>query len=304
MQPLWFDGVILLILIVATVRGAVKGLVWQLAWIAAIVLSFAFSQFASVTVADAIPVEPPLNRWLAMLGLYVVAAFVSFALAIRLRDWIEKMKFKDFDRHLGMIFGFLKGAALSLVVIFFSVTLSETIRETALHSRSGYAAAVVMQQLHPVMPAELHDVLHPYIHDLDEVNGVDVHAHDGGQGSERDRDSGSGWFGSTIDHFLGQQRRGEELREERRKLMFRIAAVYARPADEQQAIVEEMEQRLGGVGEGVVMGLLRDWDADLHPGTPDPEPATTAATKFSARLQFHLEHGTERTTANPGSPPR
>ncbi|MFQ5730995.1 MAG: CvpA family protein [Planctomycetaceae bacterium] len=314
MEPMWFDGIILLILIVATLRGAVKGFVWQLAWIAAIVASFAFSEFASVTVANAIPVEAPMNRWLAMLGLYVAAAFVSFAVAIRLRDWIEKIKFKDFDRHLGMIFGFIKGAALSMVLVFFSVTLSAAIRETAMDSRSGYAAAVLMQNLHPMMPEELHDVLHPYVHELDEVNGVDMHSNGNRQHSHRGK-TGRGGSGATEKPGALTKRPSAgtpknwpdslSLQEdERRELMFRIAAVYARLPDDRLAIVEEMQVRLGGIADGVVLGFLRDWDADMRPGAIDPDPATNAQTQFRDRVRHHVESAGNRTTSRPGNSTR
>lgn len=170
MQPIWFDAFIAVILLFTTLRGAMKGLVWQLAWIAAIVLCFVFSQTASMTIAGWLPIEPPLNRWVAMFILYLVAAFVAFAVAAKLHGWIEKAKFTELDKHLGAIFGLLKGTLFSLVVVFFAVTLSAATRDVVLNSYSGYAAAVIMDRLHPVLPDELRDVLFPYLYYLDDAS--------------------------------------------------------------------------------------------------------------------------------------
>ena len=164
---MYFDLLIGGILLLGAVRGAKKGIVWQLAVIAAIVLCFLFAESGSQYIAPLFPVEAPLNRWLAMLALYVGLALVCFAVARVLRGWIEKAKFEEFDRHLGALLGLLKGAVFALVLIFFVVTISERLRGQVMNSYSGYAAAIVMDRLHPVMPEELHAVLEPYIHQLD-----------------------------------------------------------------------------------------------------------------------------------------
>lgn len=170
---MWFDLLVLAILIYTTIRGAAKGIVWQLAAIIALVCCFAFAGPLSLAAAPYIRVEPPLNRWLAMLGLYLVFSFASFALARSLREWIEKAKFVEYDRHVGALFGFIKGALICLTLIFFLVTISQAARGHILNSHSGYAAAIIMDRLHPVMPKELHDVLEPYIHQLDRP-GMDL----------------------------------------------------------------------------------------------------------------------------------
>lgn len=168
-----YDVFILALLLFATLRGAMKGIVWQLASIGALVACFAFAETLSAKIAPHIPVKEPANRWIAMFVLYMAFSLMSFALARLLNDWIEKAKFVEYDRHLGAIFGFIKGIVFSLVLTFFVVTLSESARAHVLKTRSGKAAAVIMDQLHPVMPDELHDVLEPYIHKLDHP-GLDL----------------------------------------------------------------------------------------------------------------------------------
>jgi Colicin V production protein len=195
---MWYDLVVLAILVLATIRGAVKGVVWQLAVIAALVLCFVFAGSLSLSIAPHIGVDPPLNRWIAMFALYVVFAFVAFGVARGLRSWIEKAKFVEFDRHLGAVLGFAKGIVIALVLTFFAATLADRapgLRDTIFHSWSGQAAAIIMDRLHPVMPTELHDVLEPYIHRLDRpeldlrhshgprVGQADPHGHGPGDGS-------------------------------------------------------------------------------------------------------------------------
>ena len=172
-----YDFIVLAILVFAAIRGAIKGLVWQLAIIATLVLCFAFSGTGSVLIAPKIPLDPPLNRWVAMLVLYIVLSFAAFGVARLLHGWIEKMKFKEYDRHLGFLFGAIKGITFCLVLTFFIVTLSERQRENVMASYSGHAAAIIMDRLHPVMPEELHDVLEPYIHQLDRPEMDLQHSH-------------------------------------------------------------------------------------------------------------------------------
>ncbi len=173
---MWYDVLAVGVLIFAVIRGAAKGIVWQLATIAALVLCFAFSGTLSLAIAPYITVKPPLNRWLAMFGLYVFFSFLSFAVARWLKKWIEKAQFVEYDRHLGSVFGFVKGVVIVLVMTFFGVTLTQQMPETRdsiFHSQTGKISAIIMDRLHPVMPDELHTVLEPYIHSLDRP-GLDL----------------------------------------------------------------------------------------------------------------------------------
>lgn len=176
---MWYDVLAAAVLIFAVIRGAAKGIVWQLATIAALVLCFAFSGTLSLAIAPYITVKPPLNRWVAMFGLYVFFSFLSFAVARRLKSWIETAQFVEYDRHLGSVFGFVKGVVIVLMMTFFGVTLTQQMPETRssiFNSQTGRISAVVMDRLHPVMPDELHAVLEPYIHSLDRPD-LDLHAH-------------------------------------------------------------------------------------------------------------------------------
>lgn len=159
-----YDGLILLILVLATWRGASRGLAWQVAWIGAIVLCFLFATPLSLYVTPHIRLDPPLNRWVSMLVIYMGFSFVSFAIARMLRGWLEETKFQEFDSHLGAIFGLAKGALIALVLTFFLVGLSTSAREYILKTNSGYAAEAIFRKLHPIMPREIEHVLEKYDH--------------------------------------------------------------------------------------------------------------------------------------------
>jgi len=190
---MWYDLLILAILIYSLIRGAMKGMIWQLAAISAIVLCFFFSESASLLIAPHIGLKAPLNRWISMLLLYFVFSFASFAAARALREGLEKAKFQDFDRHLGALFGLAKGVIFAVVLTCFVVTIWEGSRGYIVGTHSGYYAAVLMDRLHPVMPEELGKVLEPYIHKLDhdELDLKNRHAHDNHGGSDQ-HDDGNG----------------------------------------------------------------------------------------------------------------
>lgn len=173
---MWFDLLIVAILFYAVWKGASKGVVWQLAAIAALVLCFAFAESLSLQLAPMINVKPPLNRWIAMLAIYIGFSFVSFTLARSLKSAIDSLKFEEFDRHLGAVLGLLKGIIFSLFLTFFLITISESARAAVVKSHSGYAAALILNEMAPVMPSELHGILDSCLANLDHPD-VPLHDH-------------------------------------------------------------------------------------------------------------------------------
>ncbi|MEX2285847.1 MAG: CvpA family protein [Planctomycetaceae bacterium] len=272
MNVTWYDMAMIGMLVFAVIRGAVKGFVWQLAAIAAIVLCFYCAGSLSLLLAPMIPnVEPPANRWVAMFLLYLAFSFLSFGAARVLRGWIEKAKFVEYDRHLGAIFGLVKGVTFCLVVTFFVVTLLPDLRETVVQSHSSYGAAVIVDRLHPVMPDNMHDVLEPYIHQLDRP-GMDLkfsHPPEVSEGHVHDND-----------HPVSGQN-GEETRT---SLLEAISAVFAESPADRAAIVEETERALNDIPKDISLAVLRDWRADLLFLKPDPDPQTDQTATLDARI--------------------
>ncbi|MBX3437972.1 MAG: CvpA family protein [Planctomycetaceae bacterium] len=215
---MWYDAFVVAVLIVCTVRGAMRGVIWQLAGIAGLVLCLVFAETISATVGPHITLAEPLNHWVTLFGAYLGFSFLSFGVARMIHGWIEKSQMTEFNRHLGAVFGLIKGIAICLVLTFFIVTLSPSTRTMLQHSRSGYAAAVIMDRLHPVMPEKLHDALEEYIHQLDtpEMPLKHHHDHQHADGSQADDfPPGSNWetvtFPNTGTHWGGSATEPQSL---------------------------------------------------------------------------------------------
>ncbi|MCA9055886.1 MAG: CvpA family protein [Planctomycetaceae bacterium] len=161
---MWYDLIVLAILGYFALRGAARGLLTQLAAIAAIIVCLVFAESISAAFGPMVKLDPPLNNWVIMFGAYLVCSFIAFGLARVLTDWVERAKLDSFNQHLGAIFGLLKGVVLCLVMTFFLVTLSPASRAALSNSRSAYAAAYIMDRIHPIMPAKLNEALAKYLH--------------------------------------------------------------------------------------------------------------------------------------------
>jgi uncharacterized membrane protein required for colicin V production len=203
-----YDVCMALIVAFTTWRGAVKGVAWQVAGIAALVLCFLFATPVSLAIAPLIKVQPPLNRWIAMLATYLIFSFVCFAAARTIRGALEAAKFEEFDRHLGAVFGFVKGAALVFVITFFVVCLSESNAPTVLATHTGQISRVVVRNIHMVLPAEIDRTLAPYSGKLDP--GAIADRNDAPRPRRDDTAGGTGGYRPTENFRGSTNSRGED----------------------------------------------------------------------------------------------
>lgn len=162
-----YDILMLIVLVGCVLFGAWKGMAWQLASLASLVLSYLIAlQFADV-VAPMIGTEEPWNRFVAMLILYI-ATSAGIWLAFRIvAGVIDRVKLREFDRQLGAIFGGLKGVLLCMAITFFAVTLSTKAREIVLASKSGHYIGMLLHRVHPLIPEGVHEVLHPHFEEFE-----------------------------------------------------------------------------------------------------------------------------------------
>lgn len=170
MQP--YDVFMLIVLGIAVAWGAWKGLAWQLASLASITLSYLVSLQFRQTLAGVINASPPWNMFLAMLILFLGTGLVVWVGFNLISEVIERVKLKEFDRQLGALFGAAKGVLLCVIITLFSVALlGDSQRQAICNSKSGYYIAVLLDKADAVIPQELHQVLDPYIHKLDQTVG-------------------------------------------------------------------------------------------------------------------------------------
>lgn len=164
-----YDLVMLIVLGMSTIFGAIKGLAWQVASLASIIVSYIVAYKYRFQVAEMIDAKPPWNMFLAMLILYVGTGFVIWVGFRLMSGFIDKIRLKDFDRHLGALFGFGKGMVFCLLITMFAMTLLGPKQQAAIcQSRSGYYITTALNKGAGVLPHEIHDVVGPYLAKLED----------------------------------------------------------------------------------------------------------------------------------------
>lgn len=158
-----YDLVMLVVLIATTIFGIVKGMAWQAASLASLIVSAAVAIHFSAAMAPYFSEHAPWNRFLAALVLFVLTSAAIWWLFRLVAGVIDRLKLKDWDRQLGGVLGFIKGVLLCMVITFFVLGLSEPMRQTVLASRSGYWMAVAVGKGYPMVPEEVRAVIGEYI---------------------------------------------------------------------------------------------------------------------------------------------
>lgn len=162
-----YDVIMLAVLVGATLLGAWKGMAWQLASLASVLVSVAAAFYFGASLAPYFGSAAPWNRFIAMLVLYLATSMAIWLLFRLVSGLIDRVQLKEFDRQLGAIFGFLKGALLCVLITFFAVMLSERARQAVLKSHSGRVIARLIEHADPVIPQDARTVLGKYIDEFD-----------------------------------------------------------------------------------------------------------------------------------------
>lgn len=164
-----YDILMLGVLIGATVFGAIKGFAWQLAAIASILVSYWVAYNFREPFSESIRAEPPWNRFLAMLILYVGTSLIVWVAFRMVSQTIDRLKLREFDRQVGAIFGLAKGALYCVLITLFAVTLmGDRTRESIVDSHSGRYISRVLDRSESVIPPEIHGVVQPYLDKFDQ----------------------------------------------------------------------------------------------------------------------------------------
>jgi membrane protein required for colicin V production len=158
-----YDLLMLIILVLATVFGAWKGMAWQVASVASLVVSWIVAMRLGDSLAPYISSREPWNRFIAMLILFLLTAILIWMLFRVVSGFIDRVRLREFDRQMGALFGLTKGILLCVVITFFAVTLSERTRQAVLNSHSGKFTARLIQRVTPAMPQTVRDELGEYI---------------------------------------------------------------------------------------------------------------------------------------------
>lgn len=159
-----YDLVMLAVLVFATIFGFWKGLAWQVASLASLVVSyFAALKFAD-KLAPMVSEHAPFNKFVAMLIIYAGASLAIWMLFRVVAGVIDGVKLKEFDRQMGALVGFAKGVLICIAITFFAVSLlGQVQRDKILASRSGHYIVQVLDKADAVAPPEIQQVIGPYI---------------------------------------------------------------------------------------------------------------------------------------------
>lgn len=148
----------------ATIFGFWKGLAWQIASLASLVVSYFVALKFADRIAPMISPHAPWNKFVAMLLIYAAASLVIWMLFRIVSGAIDRVKLNEFDRQMGALVGFAKGVLLCIAITFFAVTLlGQQQRERIVASRSGQYIVQILDKADSVAPPEVHDVIGPYI---------------------------------------------------------------------------------------------------------------------------------------------
>jgi membrane protein required for colicin V production len=154
-----YDFIILILIGALTLRGWMKGMVSQIASLAAIAASFWASARFSPMLEPMIQANPPWNKVLAITITFVGASIAVGIAHYCLAKMISAIRIKKYDKLSGAIFGAAKGIFIGMIITFFAVMLSEQTRVMALQSRSGKVLANLVQQVQVMLPKDVNELI-------------------------------------------------------------------------------------------------------------------------------------------------
>jgi len=164
-----YDMLMALVLVAATLFGFWKGMAWQVASLASLVVSyFAALKFAD-QLAPMISSHAPWNKFVAMLAIYIATSFIIWTAFRLVAGMIDRVKLDGFDHQMGALIGLGKGVLLCIAITFFAVTiLPQAQKDTIIASQAGQYIVRILDKTHAVVPPEIHDVIHPYVERIEQ----------------------------------------------------------------------------------------------------------------------------------------
>jgi membrane protein required for colicin V production len=196
-----YDVLMLLIFAISVLFGWWKGLAWQVASLAALIVSY----FVAIQFRDPLTkmlnIDQPWAPFLSMLILYAVTSLGIWLAYGYVRVSIQRMHLKSFDSQIGALVGGVKGALVCMLVTMFAVTLlGDGVRRGIVESRSGGVIARGINRLNVLVPDELHQLLDPFVNQFNDRLAQPLSP----------EDTESSWLGSLKPRSSGQNRTGQE----------------------------------------------------------------------------------------------
>jgi membrane protein required for colicin V production len=170
-----YDVIMLAVLTISVIIGAVKGMSWQIAMVASIVISFFVAREFHPALAEALSgVNDPWNKFIAMASLYLLTSLGIWMLFAFCAKQIDKYEMKTFDRQTGALLGIVNGVLLCTILTMCAIAFGgENMHNRIAQSKSGPYVSRVLDIVEPIIPEDLQDSLNDYLqqlHNLIEAN--------------------------------------------------------------------------------------------------------------------------------------
>lgn len=159
----FYDIVMLVVLFGAMFFGYTKGLAWQIASVAAVVVSYIAAVRFRGQVAQYVQAEPPFNNIAAMLIIFVASSLIIWLVYAYVNKSLKKAELDGFNRQMGALVGAVLGVLLCMVITMFSVSLlGETAHDSIHHSKLGSYVVRGIWMVHAFVPEDLDASLDPH----------------------------------------------------------------------------------------------------------------------------------------------
>ena len=166
-----YDVVMFVIVGIMILVGAWKGLAWQIAIVASIIVSFWVAISFEKSLADLLTViAAPWNSYIAMILLYLGTSLGIWFLFACSARFIEKLELKGFDRQMGAIIGVVNGILVCCVLtLFASMCGNEKLDTSLTRSKSAPYINHVLNQIRPLIPEKYSETVNPHFDHLQEI---------------------------------------------------------------------------------------------------------------------------------------
>lgn len=167
-----YDILMLIVLGGLTFYGYIKGMAWQLAYLASFVVSYFVASKFGDQFAPMFGDAAPWNKFAAMVAIYVVTSFGIWMVFRAVSGGIDRVKLDGFDHQMGAIVGFLRGLLWCLAITFVALTVVSkavpSVRQGIIGTTSGRYIAQFIDKSEQLFPAEVHQVIGPYLQQIDQ----------------------------------------------------------------------------------------------------------------------------------------
>ncbi len=157
-----YDGLMLAAVLAGVIWGVWKGITWQVASMASLVLGYLVAYPTAGQIAPNFPGNPTVAWLLALITSYVVVSASVFLAAWLFKLGLRRLKFEAYDRHLGGVLGGVGGGAVAIVATVFVVSLFPTTREPVLKSPSGRVVSKALSVAQAALPPSVRKELRPF----------------------------------------------------------------------------------------------------------------------------------------------